>query len=513
VIPPSTLPVWLEIQLHDTLQLEPVWAALDAAVRAAEDAGARLSLRVPEALAAAVGGAGKLRAMASRGHEIGALAHGEGLARAVAQLRRAGVRPRVATPGLRRLSRGHRDPVLRRVASARIGVVVDRGEERAWAYEGLRSRREEGIEVLAPTVLPRHWMPRSRVTADALATLAALELEAEAQGAHWFGVTLDASDLLEDDAPDAGAIAALGRWMDRRVGAVVGPVVDPRSAAPLQRTPTVTDRRLKVEAAAGDVLAAARRRWPDRLRRPTTAPAPAGEAMVLAAGGRRVQVERFGPPSPRAAIACSISGPVGARAEDLAFLGLSVADLTERGCSVWLYHRDPLADRSRRPELGQAPHADEQIADWRALLRRAREDGAPVVALTWSASVLVVLRAAAAGDRPDALVDAEAPSDRWALFHPRGKGPSGLDRWKDDDWEGLEAWPLMPELQRPYARLQAAHDHVHGPMTLHAERMVAAARASGVAVREPVIGPGRLHAHPHEALDALDWAVGHATSR
>ena len=509
----SAFPVWVEIQLHDMLELHGMWSTLDAAVEAAEAVGGRLCVRVPAAVAAAVGGPERLRGLATRGHEIGALAGGEGLARTIHQLRRVGIQPAVATPGLRHLTRGHREPLLRQVAGLGIGVVVDRGEERTWAYEGLRSRREAGVRILAPTVLPRHWMGRGRVSAEAVATLAALERKAAGQGAHWFGVTLDVTDLMRDGSPDAAAIGALGRWMDGRVGTVLGPVVDRRNAGPEPRVANVTDRRVKLEAAAGDVLGAARRRWPDRMRRPGAAPPREARPVTLDVGGRRLTAERYGPDHPRASIVCSISGPAGARAEDLAFLGIALSDLIDREWSVWLYHRDPLVDYTRRPELGQAPHSDEQVADWRALVERSKEEGQPVVALTWSAGILPVLRAAAAGDRPDALVDAEAPSDRWALFHPRGKGPRGLDRWDDDVWEGLEAVPLLPRLRRPYARLQAAHDHVHGAMTIHARRMVIAARSSGVPVREPVIGPGRLHDHPAEVLDALEWAVGHARSR
>jgi len=505
------LPVWLEIQLGDVERAPAALTALEAVAGAAEDAGARLCVRIGRFETSPADTASRLRALADRGHEIGALARGRDLGTVVDRLRSAGLQIAVATPGLRHVSRGHREPLLRQVARLGLGVVVDRGEERSWAYEGLEARREQGLTVLAPTVLPRHWTRGRPVCGETVSALAVLERRASQQGARWFGVTLDSTSLIADGAPDATAVGALARWMDARVGGVAGRVADAAGAP--QPGGATTDRRIRLEAAAADVLRAATRHWPDRLRRPGTAPVPAGRRLSLAVEGRDLAVERFGPATPRASIVCSLSGPVGARAEDLGFLGVGVADLVERDWAVWLYHRDPLSDRSRRPELGQAPHSDEQVADWQALLARTREDGCPVVALTWSAGVLVALRAAAAGHRPEALVDAEAPSDRWALFHPRGKGPRGLDRWDDEVWESLEAADLLPLLRRPYARLQAAHDHVHGAMTLHAERMVAAARSGGVAVREPRIGPGRLHQHPHEVLDALEWAVGHARSR
>jgi hypothetical protein len=141
-----------------------------------------------------------------------------------------------------------------------------------------------------------------------------------------------------------------------------------------------------------------------------------------------------------------------------------------------------------------------------------------VVALTWSAGLLPVLQAAAQGRRPDAVVDAEAPADRWSLLPPeeafrQGRAPEQAralqqwDPWQDSLWSELEAVRLLASLQAPYARLQAVDDHVHGTMHEHAARMVSAARETGQPVWFDPELPGRLHGHPLKVLEALDWAV------
>jgi hypothetical protein len=142
------------------------------------------------------------------------------------------------------------------------------------------------------------------------------------------------------------------------------------------------------------------------------------------------------------------------------------------------------------------------------MLAHVRRAGLPVVALSWSAGVLPVLRAATEGERPDALVDGEGPADRWSMVPPRGPKAIEMGRrdpWNDQTWTNLEPARLLASLSRPYARLQAEQDHLHGPMSLHAERMWAAAEAADLQVWPPSLLTGHLHGHPSEVLEALNW--------
>ncbi len=512
-------PTWLEIHVRDEdlrgpgRSLPLLRATLDRTARAAEERGARLSFRYGERAAADRTSIELARDLVRRGHEVGACAPGSGLEQVVASLRKAGVAPEVAAPGLGHGGRGGRPPLLRQVATLGVGVACDHGLERAWAYEGLLARREAGLLVLAPTVRRAQWLTGGRPVAHAFERLTPLHRAAAGHGADWFGAVLTAGDLLEagtgQPAPDV--IEAMAAWVDRST-VTVGTVAARCGARPVSGPPRpISDRKAALAGLAGGVVDAARRTWPDRLRRPRLdAEALPDDGDAVEVDDRRITVRRVGPASPGAAIACSISGPAGGRAADLAFLGLVPDDLVREGWAVWLFDRSSAGDTRPRPELGDVPGSPEHVADWRAVLDRARGEGVPVVALTWSAGIVPVLLAASAGDRPDALVDAEAPVDRWSLFHPRGKGPVDLDRWQDAHWEGIEAIRLLGDLRRPYARLQGTHDHVHGPMTIHAERMVRRAREVGTPAIETVSIDGRLHEGPDAVLEGIRWAVAQA---
>ncbi len=190
-----------------------------------------------------------------------------------------------------------------------------------------------------------------------------------------------------------------------------------------------------------------------------------------------------------------------------------MARLVQAGWVLWLYDRlgtgdSPAGGRLRR-QGWLAPGNAAHIADWRAVLQRARQEGPLVVAVSWSSGILPVLRSS---EVPDALVDVEAPADRWSLVPPRprdrrGAGPWDGDPWDDAAWEGIEPRRLIAKLGVPYVRLQGANDHVHGAMTLHAERMVQAARSAGVPVRPFTVLAGHIHGHPQALLEALDWAL------
>ncbi len=529
----SPLPVWLEVHVDDEILRRDAgrWSEardlLERVAALAERRGARLCFRVREWFAAGAAGTGFLPALASRGHEVGVHAHGRRLREVVEATREAGVIPRVAVPGLVQAGRGGRAALLRQAAALGIGVVTDHGAVPSWAYDGLLPRAEHGVLVMGPTVRPFDWGLMDRdgtrhgLTPPAIERLRRLERMAGEHGARWFGLALHEHDLCPAGSltPADGALETLASFLDARVVPALE-IADaeerPPSTAP--RHPP-SDHRVRLARLAGRLGDAARRRVPLDLLRPRSPRRsrrhrpPRARRLTLPVGRGHVVAERHGAPDAVAACVCSVSGPAGGREVDLRFFGLAVGDLVGRGWAVWLYDRSGTGDSPGRSPLGLLPGNPEHVRDWRAVLEAARGDGIPVIALSWSAGLVPVLRAAAEGFAPDAVVDAEAPADRWSLVHPGGKGPVGLDPWVDADWEGLEAVRLLPSLGRPYARLQAADDHVHRRMTVHAERMVAAARDAGLTTRPLRIVPGRLHRHPDEVLDALEWARAAATSR
>ena len=184
--------------------------------------------------------------------------------------------------------------------------------------------------------------------------------------------------------------------------------------------------------------------------------------------------------------------------------------LTDRGWAVWLYDRagtgrspPPPPDGTWRDQHPLAPGHPAHTHDWIAVLQRARQEGVPVVGLSWSAGLVPVLRAAAAGHLPDAHIDGEGPADRWSLVPPHGNELARLDPWDDAVWAGWEPLPLLASLSVPYARLQASLDHIHGPDDTHARRLHAAA----VRPRPYARLSGRLHAHPLALIEAMRWAL------
>lgn len=506
-------PVWLELHLDDeVLSAAPgrypeARALLVRVAEIAEAQGARLSLRVRETFADRSRSDGLLPRLAAAGHEVGAHAHGQGLAAVRDALQAAGVAPEVCTPGLVQVGPHGRAILLQQAAALGYRRVTDHGMTRAWAYEGLLPRVEEGLWVMAPTVRPPDWGlygldgARSPLDAEAVAALRALERRAfDDFGALAFGAALHEHDLCAPGRLDPlpSALDALAALLDARVQpsgripAVLPPPPQPRRA--------LDDRWIPLARAVGFTTALARR---VRKGRPTLPP-PGGVAVPVA-GGRGVVVERHGPPDPAAVVVVSHAGARAGRRVALAPFGLGLRDVVGLNCAVYLYDR---AGTGRSPAAGPlVPGNPAHDADWRAVLALAREEGAPVVALSFSSGLLPVLRAAAAGARPDAVVDAEAPADRWSLVPPDGGALAGKDPWRDRAWAGLEAVALIPDLGVPYARVQGALDHVHGAMTEHARRLVAAAQRAGLPVLDTGVQAGPLHGSPQITLDALRWAV------
>ncbi len=521
------LPVWVEIHVDDeVLSAQPDrWPEardlIASLSQRARSRGAALCFRLREHFATAAVGSGVLPDLERAGHEVGVHAHGSRLREATEAVRRCGVSPQVAVPGLVQVGREGRAARLRQAAGLSFVRVTDHSAERAWAYDGLLPRAESGVIVMAPTVRPFDWGrmetdgTRHRLGPSQIRRLRELESAAEVQGAGWFGLALHEHDLCLPGTltPDPDAIDALMSYLDARVvPAMSVPVALAPPSAP--RRPPPSDRGIKVVRAVGLVSQRAsslRRRLPGRPhRRPP-------EGIRLAVGERHIRAERLGPARPRALCVISHAGREGGRRLRFRPLGPVLPMLLEADWGVWLYDRagtgespPPRRIPGWRGEHPLAPGHPAHTRDWRTVLERARQEGVPVIALSWSAGVVPVLRAAAAGVRPDALVDCEGPADRWSIVPPGGNELAALDPLRESDWEGWEPRALIGALGCPYARLQAEQDHIHGADLHHADRLIAAARSAGLAVRPPRILPGRLHASPQAVVEALDWALSSA---
>lgn len=267
---------------------------------------------------------------------------------------------------------------------------------------------------------------------------------------------------------------------------------------PLVASRPLPDAGVRIARAVGFTARLAR-----RARARAWAPPPLGGGG-LKVGNRAVVVERFGGEHPDAVVVVSCAGRMPGRRVAVSPFGLGVRDLTGHALGVYLYDRAGTGRSSADGPLtpGNPAHTE----DWCAVLALARGEGVPVLALSFSAGILPVLRAAAEGHRPDALIDGEGPADRWSLVPPDGGELAAWDPWDDRRWVGLEAVSLIGQLGVPYARLQGAVDHVHGPMTEHARRLLVAARAAGLPVLDPGVLAGALHGHPQATLEALAWA-------
>lgn len=224
------------------------------------------------------------------------------------------------------------------------------------------------------------------------------------------------------------------------------------------------------------------------------------------------------PPAPRGIVLMSHAGSEGGRALGLRPLGLAPSRLHDEGWALWTYDRrgsGPSAATHAASSTPLTPGALAHARDWEAVLQRARRQNLPIVALSWSAGLLPVLRAATRGHLPDALVDTEGPVDRWSLVPPPASGIPTRELaerspWSEADWEGCEATRMLPSLARPYLRLQARPDHVHGDCTLHAERITAVAQRHGLLLSPLQVWSGPVHAHGAGVISALRTAFAAA---
>lgn len=504
-----TLPVWIEVHVDDfVLSRDPArWpdaaALLDSVARRAEEAGARLTFRIMEPFARG-DREGFLAGLVGRGHEVGWHTHGKGLDSTIAALDAAGVPDarRIGTPGLVQVGDRGRLRLLQKARTLGMRLVTDRLEARHHAYQGwLAWEVLPGLVSLDVSVNPFDWGVLHR-EGDRVrhgygtmdwgrldARLAAREAMVPPPGeAAYFGATLHEHNLCAEGSltPLPAALDAMARFLDRR-----GPAVVP-SAAVLEgsRWATASPDDPPRAVRATPLTARARRAWkklawradPHPFR-PDPEPRAVGEHRVhhslpgyrddfwLQVGTRRVAVRRIGLASARAVVVTAHGGKSGIE-QGLSFVGLDDDALVSEEVALYLFER---SEGARTP--GNPVH----VEDTRAVLRHALAEGPPVGLLTWSAGVVPMLRAVLEGGDPPAvafLMDCEGPCDRFSVVPPDKPEHelASADVHDDAPWAGREAIEYIAAFPAPYHRIQAATDHVHGPMVAHARRMVAAAR-------------------------------------
>lgn len=479
--------VWLELHVDDELLVRhpdawPEAAALvDQVSRAAEGEGGRLSVRFR---APFVRGdrEGFVRALAARGHEVGAHAHARDLDAVAQAFAAAGLPLGVTAPGLVQARRGQEERLLARAAALGAAGFTDRVEARRWTYQGWLPRRSAaGPWLLDVSVSPWSWGvvrrgPGGPVSAQGALDWPALDRMAAVQ-AGWapppgcvpfFGATFHEHDLCPANrfVPAAGALDGLRRWVARW---------RPRPSA---------------EAAVGASLDAGGFGAPDgsavrRALRPVAA--AARRAWGTESAGPLPPHVRIGPRDADLLVVAVHAGE-GGLVERLRFLGLPDGGFGPT-VAVWLY--------ARREAGWPAPGNPAHIDDARAVLRAALAEGRPTVVLGYSGGVVAAaaaLLAEAADPRTArqvrALVDVEAPVDRHSLQKPGAEAEwAAMSVYDEEPWAGRELVALLPALASRlpalrYRRWQAEVDHVHGGCTLHAARALDAARRAGLDAAE-----------------------------
>lgn len=520
---PGGLPLWLEVHVDDhVLGRDPArWpdaaALLQRLAAAAEEEGARLSFRIMEPFAR--GDRERLLAgLVQRGHEVGWHAHGRRVPEAVAALAAAGVpdAARIGTPGLVQARERGRESLLHTSARAGLRLITDRLELRHHAYQGwLAWEVSPGVVSLDVSVDPFCWgvlLRRGGRVEHGYGTMdwAALEARLRTREAErappgtlpYFGATLHEHNLCAPETltPLPAALDGLRRFLGR-----FGPRVRPAGAVLDDAPPGAAPDPCRPPEARGPApLAAlsrlgrsARRRVEPRPHRPEVLGRPGLVDGWLSLPGRRVAFRRVGPADARFVLVTAHGGASGIE-QGLSFLGLDDDAFAAAGGAVWFFARS---------EGVRTPGNPQHVADARALLQRALAEEKPTAWLTWSAGVVMALRATVGQpeeSRVRAWFDCEGPCDRFSVVPP-GHPEHELafaDVYDEAPWEGREAIRHIGAVSHLYHRVQAGNDHVHGPMTLHARRMVATAR-HGRFLTDPPILPGKLWEHGATVRDAV----------
>jgi hypothetical protein len=526
-----TLPVWLEVHVDDVALADASVAAasdrwadtagtLSTLAARAEDAGARLSFRVRERFAT-LDTSGFLAGLVARGHEVGWHAHGSRLRAARDAVVRAGGTARVAAPGLVQSGERGRIALLEEARALGARTITDRVEARVFAYQGwLAWAPIDGVVALDVSVSPFDWgvlvrrgrrVEPGRLDVDALARrIAAQERRVPPPGATpFFGATFHEHDVM---GPRAPALDALARLLDRLGPRVVtsGAVAGGGAGADDGTIGAGGGGAGGIGRGADGIGSGT---WAGGLAPPVRRVALAIERRLapriadraITVGARTVRARRIGP-ADAAAVLVLVHGGGSGIAQGVGFLGLRDAAVADAGLAAWSFDR---SDSFRTP--GNPVHA----ADTRAVLAAALAEGRPTALVTWSAGLVPALRAALALADPRLvlLVDAEGPADRFSLLPPGQPDHelAALDPWDDAAWAGREAVALVGAFPGRYLRLQAEIDHVHGRMSWHAHRMVAAARRGALNGGGGLL-PGRLDAHGERLLGWIRAALAAAST-
>ncbi|MBK9366543.1 MAG: hypothetical protein IPN01_09485 [Deltaproteobacteria bacterium] len=526
--------------------------------------GLRLRFPFAEAALAFEGPDNAVARWAARGHELGAHAHKRNLARAATAIRAAGVTDlRVAVPGLIQADRAECARVLRSCLGLGFTTLTDQPQLGAFAYSGLTPWRP-ALDLSGPgdgpflfidaSVNPYAWGLLRREGDHIEQTiglgaehferlLGLLDAQLRLPRPHpvtTFGVPLHEHQLgtaWEDLRPNEVSLQAFGDYLAAAAKRPVRPV----TALEVHAAWEAVEGALPAAGPVGEGLwrldpRGLRHDVPNKLRErlrpdlrpliPALAPAralrarvaelrrqrPAAQAeredggvpLALRVGSRDIDAVRYGPEEAEVAIVLSHAGVFGGRMMRLGPFGLRPRDLP--GVTIWAWDRRGTG-RSRG-ETFLAPGNPQHVEEAEALFGHAARAAGRVGWLTFSGGLVAPLLALKTTD-PAFFVDGEGPSDRRSMSPGRPQGllsdPLGaelrhLNPEDDAAWAYREPYRLVGALRCPYHRLQAAWDHAHGPMALHARVMMEHAPAGAQLNGAPWDGtlrlwPGRLHEH------------------
>jgi hypothetical protein len=481
-------PIYLEIHVDEwLLRQEPArWdqaaALLHELCHRAEQAGARLSLRVREAFVEGDSTA-FLMGLIRRGHEVGWHSHDTDASGLVATFQQRGLPTEVATPGLVQAGRGWRR-VLEQAQRLGVKRITDSQEERRFTYQGwLAWQPIDGLWSLDVSVSPFAWGVLERGLFGVRHRHGGLDWArlgrlAESWGrwpvphgySGYFGATFHEHNLCPPESyrPLAAELEGFQRFLDH-----FGPHIQTSGSVPLPEPPAPP-----TEGPVGRIplLLQRLRRGARRLREPAL--------QQLSVGQRQVPYRVWG--EPRRGNLVVVHGGRSGLEQRLGFLGLSPDDLADEGIAVWCF--------ARTAQSFLTPGNPLHRAELRSLVDLALQKSIHTGILSWSGGLIPALGVAA--ERPlRFLVDAEGPVDRFSLV-PLQEPPEELrNRSVEEDalWVGLEAMSLLPQLRIPYVRVQGSVDHAHEKMSIHAHRAAQAVPGGRLEWLS-----GRLHEHPEQ---------------